>query len=125
MSKKRRVLVVEDNTGNAFVVENFLEKLGAEVEIACDGMEGFKTWANGVFDLVLMDLSMPVMDGYGATSQIRSEEKKTGRARCPVVALTAHADEEVEKSCLDADMDACYVKPISFAQMKELLARFT
>lgn len=106
------------------MLEQFLRKLQFDSEIAEDGQQGVDAWKNGRFDLVLMDVSMPVLDGYEATIQIRAEEEKNGQSRCPIIGLTAHVSPEVGEACLEAGMDARYVKPFSLDEMKEVVARF-
>ena len=123
-TKRPHVLVVDDSSANAFVAERFLQKLGAEVEIACNGQSGVDCCSNGSFDLVLMDISMPIMDGYEATKMIRLTESDSKREQCPIVALSAHASEEVKQMCLEIGMNDHYTKPISFSQMQELLERY-
>ena len=76
------------------------------------------------FDLVLMDLQMPVLDGCSATRQLRAWEAQTGRTRLPVVALTAGAFEDDRQQCLDAGMDAVQTKPIAMDQLQTTLARW-
>jgi signal transduction histidine kinase/CheY-like chemotaxis protein/ligand-binding sensor domain-containing protein len=107
-----RILVVEDNLTNQFVARRLLEKRGHRVEVARDGAEAVATRERGGFDLILMDLEMPVMDGWEATAAIRRAEAAAGRPRLPIVALTAHAMKGHENQCLAAGMDGYITKPL-------------
>ncbi len=118
-----RVLLVEDNAVNQKVAVRFLERLGCAVRVASNGEEGVQSYAEGSFDLVLMDLQMPVMDGLAATARIRALEA-TQRARTPIVALTANAMAGQLEVCLAADMDGFLTKPLEVARLREVLHRF-
>jgi len=117
-----RVLLVEDNAVNQKVAKQFLQRLGCEVEIADNGAEGFKAYQYGQFHIVLMDLQMPVMDGFTATRRIRDHEG-WGK-RTPIVALTANAMTGQMERCLAAGMDGFLTKPLDVKQLREALDRF-
>ena len=106
-----RVLVVEDNAVNRALAERLLQKRGFAVVIATDGRQAIAATQNTKFDLILMDIQMPEMDGFQATAEIRKREKIAGR-RTPIIALTAHALKEDRERCLSAGMDAYVTKPI-------------
>jgi PAS domain S-box-containing protein len=109
-----RVLVVEDKVVNRKVIGSMLTKLGVSVTLAFDGQQALDAITQGDCpDLVLMDLNMPVMDGYGATKQIRQWERENNRQRLPIIALTADAYEEDRRHCLAAGMDDFLTKPIA------------
>ena len=116
-----QVLVVEDNAINQMVAQRFLERLGCEVRIAANGTEAVQACAQAHFDLVLMDLQMPIMDGYVATREIRAAG--VGRARVPIFALTANAIVGQLDRCLAADMDGLLTKPLSVDRLREVLDR--
>jgi two-component system sensor histidine kinase/response regulator len=117
-----RVLLVEDNVVNQKVGQRFLERLGCEVVLAENGQEAIKAWQAGGFALVLMDVQMPVMDGYTATRQIRDLE---GAAmRTPIVALTANAMTGQLERCLQCGMDGLLTKPLEPERLEEVLERF-
>jgi PAS domain S-box-containing protein len=121
----RRVLVVEDNVVNRMVIESMLTKLGIRVTLAHDGLQALDTLTHGeCSDLVMMDLNMPVMDGYGATEQIRLWERNNNRPRLPIVALTADAYEENRQHCLALGMDDFLTKPISLDALKSTLTKW-
>jgi len=117
-----KVLLVEDNVVNQKVARKFLERLGCDVTVAENGLESIKAWSQGDFRLVLMDVQMPVMDGYTATRQIRDLEG--GRRRTPIVALTANAMTGQLERCLETGMDALLTKPLDVEQLREMLERF-
>jgi two-component system, sensor histidine kinase and response regulator len=118
-----RVLLVEDNTVNQKVAQKFIERLGGVVAIACNGAEGVAACARERFDLILMDMEMPVMDGVTATQRIRELEAQLGR-RTPIVALTANVLSEQVERCLSAGMDDFLSKPIEAKRLAEVFARF-
>ncbi len=115
-----RVLVAEDNAINQRVLTRILSSRGHEVRIAGTGGEVIDAWRAGRFDLLLMDVQMPEMDGLEATRRIRSEEKGTGR-RIPIFALTANATIGDREVCVDAGMDGYFTKPVQTAKIVALL----
>jgi CheY-like chemotaxis protein len=116
------VLLVEDNVVNQKVGQRFLERLGCQVTVAENGVEGLSHWEKTQFQLVLMDVQMPVMDGYTATKHIRGLEG--GRRRTPIVALTANAMTGQLERCLQSGMDGLLTKPLNTEQLRETLVRF-
>ena len=117
-----RVLVVDDGAVNREVAGEALKRLGIEADIACDGQEAVARVEKTTYDLVLMDGSMPIMDGYAATRAIRAREAETGRARVAVVALTAHVVGAGAQAWRDAGMDGVLHKPFTLAAMAECIA---
>jgi two-component system sensor histidine kinase/response regulator len=116
-----RVLLVEDNIVNQKVAQRFLERLGCQVVVAGNGVECLTEWEQGGFDLVLMDVQMPIMDGYTATREIRDRE--AGRRRTPIVALTANAMTGQLERCLEAGMDGLLTKPLAVDALQDVLER--
>ncbi|MGE0405145.1 MAG: response regulator, partial [Candidatus Korobacteraceae bacterium] len=114
--QKLNILVAEDNTVNQRVAMRLLEKHGQSVVVANNGREALEKLREQEFDLVLMDVQMPEMDGIEATIAIRKNERITGR-HLPIVALTAHAMKGDRERCLAAGMDSYISKPV---QAKEL-----
>ncbi|MGE0494578.1 MAG: response regulator [Vulcanimicrobiota bacterium] len=117
-----RVLLADDNLINRKVAVGLLRRLGCQVEVATDGQEAVEAYRSQVFDIVLMDVQMPVLDGFAATERLRLEERDTGRSYTPVIALTAHAAEDWRERCLKAGMDDYICKPIQFASLRECLS---
>jgi len=107
----RAVLLVEDNAVNRTLAQRLLQKRGFSVSIAVDGKQAIAAVENAEFDVILMDIQMPDMDGFEATAEIRKRQKNSGR-RAPIIALTAHALKEDRDRCLSAGMDAYVTKPI-------------
>lgn len=108
-----QVLVVEDNLVNQKVSRAMLQKLGYQVDIANNGLEGVEMWASGHYDAIIMDCQMPVLDGYSATERIRQMENEGGAGRrLPIIALTAHSMPYDRQKCLDSGMDDYLVKPV-------------
>jgi PAS domain S-box-containing protein len=118
-----RVLVAEDNRTNREVIRRMLSGAGCAVEIAGDGRAAVEMWRRLAPDLVLMDVSMPEMDGLEATRRIRAAERAEDRARTPVVALTANAMAGDRERCLAAGMDGYLAKPVRKAALFEAVRR--
>ncbi len=116
-----RILAAEDNPTNQLVLKALLSGLGVEPTIAANGEEAVDAWSQGQWDLILMDVQMPVMDGLAAARAIREREAETGRRRTPIVALTADAMSHQEQACLAAGMDGRLTKPIDVAQLFEVV----
>lgn len=110
-----RILAAEDNPTNQIVLRALIAPLGAELVIAADGREAVEAFAAGSFDLVLMDMQMPEMNGLDATRAIRSMEREQGLARTPILALTANVMTHQLESYVSAGMDGHVAKPIDAA----------
>ncbi len=118
-----RVLLVEDNPVNQKVAAKMLDKLGCSVDLAENGAVALERYDSGRYALVLMDLSMPVMDGLEATRLIRLREARTGQ-RVPIVALTANAMEGDRERCIGAGMDEYLTKPVRAEGLAEIIVRY-
>ncbi len=119
-STVRHVLVAEDNGVNQRLIGRLLEKRGHRVTLVANGREALDALDKEAFDLVLMDVQMPEMDGYEATQALRAKENGTG-AHIPVVALTAHAMKGDRERCLAAGMDDYMAKPIHPHELDAIL----
>ena len=117
-----RVLMAEDTPANQKLVERVLEKRGHTVVIARNGAEAVEALRKSSFDVVLMDMQMPVMDGFQATAEIRRLPEKT-KAAIPIIAMTAEATKRDEERCLSAGMDAYISKPIALGRFVNLVER--
>jgi CheY-like chemotaxis protein len=115
------VLLVEDNPINQRVGIGMLEKLGHVVHLARDGAEGAAAARRGTFDLILMDVQMPGVDGLEATQQIRAHERSSGIRRAPIYALTASVMSEERAACLQAGMDRVLEKPLTLDVLERAL----
>jgi signal transduction histidine kinase/ActR/RegA family two-component response regulator/HPt (histidine-containing phosphotransfer) domain-containing protein len=116
------VLLAEDNALNQFVATALLRELGHEVVVVGDGGAAVEATRNQSFDLVLMDVQMPKMDGLQATARIRQHEEAAFR-RIPIIAMTAHAMSGDQHRCLEAGMDGYLAKPVTLASLSAILAR--
>ena len=123
--QRPRILLVEDLPVNQKVTSAFLEKLGYPVEIASNGKEALKFLKKKRYGLVLMDVQMPIMDGYEATRQIRQLRPAAPNANVPIVALTAHAMKGERDKCLEAGMNDFLPKPIQFKALRDILEKWT
>lgn len=120
-ARSSRILLVEDNAVNQKVVLAILTKRGFQVQVASNGLESLEALQRGTFDLVLMDVQMPYMDGIEATRKIRDELKLT---TLPIVAMTAHAMTGDRKRCLNAGMNDYVSKPVNPATLVHTILRF-
>ena len=116
------VLLAEDNAINVMVAEQLLEHCGCTVEVAENGLRAISLAASQRFNLILMDVQMPVCDGLEATRVIRITEAQEGRPRVPIYALTANVMSEDRQSCFDAGMDGFLAKPIPISTLKTILS---
>jgi CheY-like chemotaxis protein len=124
-STSLRVLVAEDNAVNQRLVVRLLEKRGHRIEVAANGREALAALRKASFDLVLMDVQMPEMDGFEATAAVRAREKSEGaQTHQPIIALTAHAMKGDREKCLVAGMDGYLTKPIRVEELDELLKSY-
>jgi two-component system, sensor histidine kinase and response regulator len=111
-----RVLLAEDSTMNQKLVVGLLNKWGHSVQVATHGLAAIRAWERDVFDVILMDVQMPEMNGLEATAAIRQREAQTG-GHIPIIALTAHALRGDREQCLAAGMDGYVSKPIRHSEL--------
>jgi CheY-like chemotaxis protein/HPt (histidine-containing phosphotransfer) domain-containing protein len=117
-----KVLLAEDNSFNQKLATEMLQMRGHSVTVAQSGVEVLSKWASDKFDLVLMDVQMPEMDGLEATRRIRQQEKTAGR-HIPIIAMTAHAMTGDRDRCLEAGMDDYVSKPIRSSKLFSAVER--
>jgi CheY-like chemotaxis protein/HPt (histidine-containing phosphotransfer) domain-containing protein len=118
------ILLAEDNITNQLVARGFLKKLGLNADVVSNGAEAVKALESTAYDLVLMDVQMPVMDGIEATRQIRSTKTAIPNHRIPIIAMTAHALQGDREWCLQAGMNDYLSKPLSPQGLAQVLARW-
>ncbi|HSG69834.1 MAG TPA: response regulator, partial [Planctomycetaceae bacterium] len=114
--RRLTILLAEDTPANQKLIQSILVKRGHRVMLASNGQEALEHFSKHDFDLIIMDLQMPKLDGYQATEAIRKRETDTQR-HMPIIALTAHSGASDRKACLDAGMDAYLSKPINVAEL--------
>ncbi len=112
-----RVLAAEDNSVNQLVLKTLLHQIGVEPMVVENGEQALEAWKDSPWDVILMDMQMPVMDGLTATRAIREAEAAMGRARTPIIALTANAMSHQISQCRAAGMDGHVAKPIEAARL--------
>jgi signal transduction histidine kinase/DNA-binding response OmpR family regulator len=119
--ESRRILIAEDNPDNQILISAFLDDSPHSIDIAENGVEAVEKFEKNSYDLVLMDIQMPMMDGYDATRKIRSLENNQRRTKTPIIALTAHATTDERQKCLDAGCDGHLTKPIKKSKLLEAI----
>ena len=118
------VLVVDDNVTNQQVALGMLLKLGIRAEVVADGAEAVRALESIPYDLVFMDVQMPVMNGFEATEKIRSSESLVCNPAVPIIAMTAHAMQEARDKCLEAGMNDYVSKPLSSQALADVISRW-
>ena len=134
-NKDIRILLVEDYPTNQHVALTHLQNAGYQVDLAEDGQQALELYKRNIFHVVLMDIQMPVMDGFEATGAIRSMEEKfdkagveripAGMERLPVIAMTAHTASDYQDQCLKAGMDDFISKPLRRKDLLEIVRKWT
>lgn len=117
-----RILAAEDNPTNQLVIKTLLGQMGLSVHIVADGQEALEAWRSAPWDLVLMDIRMPGMDGMAATKAIRTAEAAEGRARTPIIAVTANATAHQAADYMAVGMDGLAPKPIQLPQLLAVMS---
>ena len=115
-----KILLAEDNLMNQKLVTGIFSRHGHQLTIANNGREAVDAYHAEAFDVILMDVQMPIMDGFAATAEIRNQERISG-VRTPIIAMTAHALKGDRERCIEAGMDEYLSKPIRAKQLEELL----
>ena len=123
IGEKKRILLVEDYEGNIVVLSYILNSLNCSYDVAKTGLEAVQNWKTKHYDLILMDIQMPEMDGLTASRIIRKVEDEQGLPRTPIIGLTAHALVADKEKCIEAGMDEYLSKPIVEADLKSAILR--
>lgn len=127
MSRKQeetKFLIAEDYEGNIVILEHMLDSLGIQYDVARNGKDAVAAYAKSSYSLILMDVQMPEMDGFMATTQIREIESINQRVRTPILGMTAHALVVDKDRCIAVGMDAYMSKPIDEIELKKYIYRF-
>lgn len=119
-----RILAAEDNEVNRLVLQTMIDSNRCEVTFAVNGQEAVDAYRKDGFDIVLMDISMPVMDGFTATEEIRKYENETGAVRTPVICVSAHAFEDQRHKSAECGMDDYLTKPINKAKLMTMIEKW-
>jgi CheY-like chemotaxis protein len=120
--RQLKVLLVEDHPINQLMMSTILKRAGHAVTVAANGELGVEQFSNSAWDLILMDVQMPVMGGLEATKLIRAKE--AAGKRTPIIGVTANAREEDREQCIEAGMDAHLPKPVVVGDLMATIERF-
>ena len=120
--RRLKILTAEDNRTNQLVLSKMVASMAIELDFAANGREAVDKFSHADYDLILMDISMPEMDGLEATARIRADEAARGLPPVPIIALTAHAMSGDSERFLAAGMDHYLTKPIKKAVLKAKIA---
>ena len=124
LNLNKHILVAEDNSNNQLLIELLLEKLGLTYVIANNGQEAVEHYKNEQFDLILMDINMPIMDGISATKEILKLQKEENYYKIPIIALTANSVAGDKEKYLNIGMDNYLSKPIIFEELKKCIESY-
>lgn len=116
-----RILYAEDDAVNRLVVASYFTRRGAVVQCVEDGAQALRAVENAVFDLVLMDINMPVMDGISAMREIRSRSNLAMRSDVPIIAVTAYSSEEDRQKFLEQGFTAFFAKPVNLEALRQAI----
>ena len=122
--KRLLILLVDDSEDNRILIQSYLRNSPHKVDTARNGEEAVARFKKERYDLVLMDMQMPVMDGYAATGEIRKWEAETGKTPVPIIALTAYALKEDAEKSLEAGCTSHLSKPIKKADLLEAIDKY-
>jgi CheY-like chemotaxis protein len=120
----KKILLVEDYEGNIVVLSYLLDSLECHYDVARTGLEAVNMWKENRYDLILMDVQMPEMDGFTATAQIRRIERERNLLYTPIIGMTAHALVGDKEKCIEAGMDTYLPKPIVELDLKSKIIEF-
>lgn len=121
--EESHILVVEDSPINRAIIANYLRQLGCQVSLAEHGGEAVEMSQNDVFNIILMDIEMPVLDGFEATQQIRQEEVDTDE-HAVIIAVTTRTSDEDRSKCTEVGMDDFLAKPVTETELQNTLTHW-
>ena len=124
LNQEDKILVVEDYEGNIVVLSYILDDIGIEYDVANNGEEALELWKTKHYDIILMDVQMPKMDGFTATKKIRENEQEKNLDRTPIIGMTAHALVGDKDKCIKAGMDSYLPKPLVEADIKKEILKY-
>jgi CheY-like chemotaxis protein len=119
-----RILIAEDAADSQLILRAYLKEFSCDLKMVSNGTQAVDEFRSAPYDMVLMDIQMPEMDGLTATRQIRSIEQECGTGAVPIVALTASSDQEDKEACLRAGCNACCSKPVTRAQLIDIITQY-
>lgn len=117
-----KILVAEDNEANQFLIKAITKNMEWEITVVDDGEQAVEAYKKDTFDLIMMDIQMPILNGYEATKIIRTIEEEKG-IHTPIVALTAYAMKSDKDSCIEAGMDDYISKPFKRQQFLDMVSK--
>lgn len=120
----KKALVVDDYNINQELTMELMEMMGCTVDVASDGPEAITKYSKNQYDVIMMDVQMPDMDGYETTKRIREYEQNNNKSRTPIIAITANAMPGDKEKCLNAGMDDYISKPLRGATLQEKLIKY-
>lgn len=123
LAAESRILLVEDDFSNKQMIETVFDEIGVGYDWVGNGLAAFEKLKVSQFNLVLMDIRMPIMDGLEAARKIRKHEREEG-SHTPIVAMTAHASEDMQTKCVTAGMDAYLAKPINLEKLQDCIRKY-
>lgn len=118
-STPQHILIVDDNVTNSKILSHYLRRIGLTFEVASDGQKALIAWEEREYDLIIMDIEMPILDGLEATREIRRRESASGRQYTPIIALSADAMIQKRETALSVGMDDFLTKPIGLKEIEE------
>lgn len=121
---KTRILIVEDNTTASKVEKIAMASVGCDVDCAMTGEDGVNLACQNKYDLIIMDIGLPGIDGIKAAELIRASQSSINNSTTPIVAVTANEDPDISEKCLKAGMNEVFSKPFTPSTARELISRF-
>ncbi|MGY6409604.1 MAG: ATP-binding protein [Alkalilacustris sp.] len=115
----RHALIVEDNATNRLILSHYLRRMGHSFDVAVNGQQAIALWEENEYDVIIMDIEMPVLDGLVATRELRRRERATGRRYTPIIALSADAMLQKQEMALAVGMDSYLTKPVNLEEIEE------